>query len=214
MRLVFVLSAFLLIHCMHYAMDQLPDELILHIVFFMPSERYAYLSSAVSIGKRLACTSKRFALLLAGRLKKYTEQLDNNNRYITDELTPLLLAIIDRKNDMIIDLIAHGADIYKPTRSGWNNPMFTAISHDNYDALLLLLEEGADPNSKPPKAESNPLCWAIVCKRKNMVELLLKSGADPNLPANRYGTFPRDLAKRDEDDELVRLLQAYGALTL
>lgn len=124
---------------------------------------------------------------------------------------------------MVEILIDNGADVNMTDKSGnipllaamtngfWYYPPEKATIQEYKEIIKILINNGADVNVKP-EAGNTPLHWAVFDSRSfnnsDIIELLLKYGARVNVE-NDEGETALDLAKEQDDKELVQLLLNY-----
>lgn len=132
--------------------------------------------------------------------------------------TPLLYATAGGHVDIMVDLIAHGADVHcisaecRHSNAGrkWcchRTPVMMAADRGHAAALELLLRHGADVNAAPAKCNS-PLGLAAASGQVDTVRTLLRHGADVN--TLRRGGTPLIKAVRARRGESVRVLLEEG----
>ncbi|PQK13096.1 hypothetical protein BB8028_0004g00280 [Beauveria bassiana] len=146
---------------------------------------------------------------LTAMLLKYGAAPNEKSR---EGKTALFEAITNGRDDIVGELIKHGADpnLPGPKHMLWpaqsypeclrillanaadykKTPgiMELATSINSIDSIRLLLKAGVDPNAKKDGVYT-PLCTAIRDNRADIFELLLRNGADPNVPASEYPAF-------------------------
>ncbi|KAM3427822.1 hypothetical protein NHJ13734_008843 [Beauveria thailandica] len=146
---------------------------------------------------------------LTAMLLKYGAAPNEKSR---EGKTALFEAITNGRDDIVGELIQHGADpnLPGPKHMLWpaqsypeclrillanaadhkKTPgiMELATSINSIDSIRLLLKAGVDPNAKKDGVYT-PLCTAIRDNRADIFELLLRNGADPNVPASEYPAF-------------------------
>lgn len=119
--------------------------------------------------------------------------------------TPLIVAAYNNQTDVIAILLQAGADTAIGDRNG-NTALIGAI-FKGYDAIVhQLLDAGADPNAQNGQG-ATALTFAATFHRNGLAERLLQAGADKNL-ADAFGKTPLDHARVQENETLVRLLEA------
>jgi hypothetical protein len=104
--------------------------------------------------------------------------------------SPLMIASIKGRTDLMKALIAKDADVNK---TGWT-PLHYAASGQQTDVVELLLEHSAYIDAESPNG-STPLMMAAMYGKESLVSLLLDAGADPSLK-NHLGLSAADFAKR------------------
>lgn len=145
--------------------------------------------------------------------------------------TPLYLAAVAGRNDVVQTLLRFGADPNVKCPGG-NPPLFDAASLGLAAIAVLLLESGASVNATSHDGVT-ALMAAVANGQRDVVHVLLNHGADPNLRA-KDGTTALRLTRRrvrylprlrhrswrtavgrlmplDESSEMVRLLLEAGA---
>jgi ankyrin repeat protein len=99
-------------------------------------------------------------------------------------MTPLHIALTERRVDVVKLLIAHGADVRARDSIG-RSPLTVAITYCP-QAIELLLASGVEINEQtrfgPPLLAAARYQWLYrgVRERENAVKILLGKGADPN----------------------------------
>ncbi|GEM_PF-1293853 len=99
-------------------------------------------------------------------------------------MTPLHVALAERRVDVVKLLVAHGADVRARDSIG-RSPLTVAITYCP-QAIELLLASGVDINEQtrfgPPLLAAARYQWLYrqVRERENAVKILLGKGADPN----------------------------------
>jgi len=111
--------------------------------------------------------------------------------------TPLMLAAIKGKLDVVKQLVARGARINQP---GWT-PLHYACSGPDDGVSAWLLKQGAEINARSPNG-TTPLMMAARYGTPTSAEILLKAGADTALK-NEQGLSAIDFAKAAGRDLLV-----------
>lgn len=93
-------------------------------------------------------------------------------------------------------------------------PLHLAARQGHLEISRLLLEKGADPDRMQDTTARTPLHLAVQHQHEQVTKLLLERGANPNLAAlyeKGETLMPLQLAARNGDGEIARLLLRYGA---
>ena len=123
-------------------------------------------------------------------------------------MTPLMIAIIKNRPDMVKFLLESGAPTDKRSL-GDNTAMEIAIRyHDREEIIELLLQFGADPNF-PCTPFSTPLFSACSKNMYKYIPILVKAGARINETVNKRTAL--HTAAWNNNIESVRLLIEAGA---
>jgi len=99
-------------------------------------------------------------------------------------------------------LLAHGADVNAPDRSG-TPPLFYAALKNHRSVMELLLDSGANVNARTDY--STPLIIAVRAHDAQAIDLLLKRGADPSIEP-RYRPSALALTAEDEDATAIHAM--------
>ena len=76
------------------------------------------------------------------------------------------------------------------------------------DVTELLLSRGADVNKRSGDVHLTALHQAALYNSTDVIEVLLKHGASTNI-TDRYGNTPIDLARHENNEAAVRLLERH-----
>ena len=130
-------------------------------------------------------------------------QVDPRNK--KDE-TPLMLASLRGDLELVLALIARGADINKP---GWA-PLHYAATKGSVPIVRELLDKSAYIDAESPNG-TTPLMMAAMYGTPEVVKILLEAGADPTIQ-NGLGLTALDFAKTMErNKESAALIAAFVA---
>lgn len=117
---------------------------------------------------------------------------------------PIHNAAIAGKLEKVRELIAKGADINAPHKTG--TPLVWAILGNKEAVAKYLIKAGADPNI--PGRSGTPLAIAALKQNKQLVRLLLANLANPNIGEN---STPLINAAKKADADLAELLLQNGS---
>lgn len=121
-------------------------------------------------------------------------------------LTPILVAAVYRKDDILKLLVKHGAKVDSKDESGMNALLY-ACERDNLNQVGFLLKAGAQVNSQNSSGLSCQI-YAASMGRLSLLKLLLSENADVNLQTER-GATPLMVAVDNVD--IVETLIKSGA---
>ena len=122
--------------------------------------------------------------------------------------TALMSLDRDATAEMVRLLLASGADVSLKDVDA-NTVLHTAAGDVKSEVLRALLDAGASVNARTRQGQT-ALIEAAAYGNVDNVKALLLAGADPNLK-NREGATALSLARQNGQQEVVALLQAYGA---
>jgi ankyrin repeat protein len=103
-------------------------------------------------------------------------------------------------------LLEHGADVQLKTTAG-TTLMHEAALGGSAEIIAVIAGRGVDVNIPDKESEQTPLHYAASFDRPDAVEALLKAGADTKR-RDRKGRTALDLAKAENHDRIVKLLQS------
>lgn len=120
--------------------------------------------------------------------------------------TPLMMAALKGDTELVLALIARGADINKP---GWA-PLHYAATKGSVPIVRELLDKSAYIDAESPNG-TTPLMMAAMYGTPEVVKILLEAGADPTIK-NGLGLTALDFAKTMErNKESATLISAFLA---
>lgn len=105
-------------------------------------------------------------------------------------------------------LVAAAADVNLERKDG-DFPLEMAARYP--EIVKLLLKAGADPQKSHRRNHETALWTAALYGNIDSVKLLLSAGADPCV-VNHEGRSPLDLAIKNKNEEVAKLLREHGAL--
>ena len=93
--------------------------------------------------------------------------------------TPLILAILDNRLDLVTVLVEGGCDVEQPDGRG-HRPLAWAVISDNLAIVEVLFSQVTHSSIMVNEegAERSPLVWAVIKGNQDMVRLLLRYGAE------------------------------------
>ena len=116
--------------------------------------------------------------------------------------SPLMMAALKGRTDLVRKLIARDADVNKP---GWA-PLHYAATGGHVEVILMLLEAHAYVDAESPN-KSTPLMMAAMYGSTAAVRALLDGGADPTL-RNELGLSAVEFAQRASRPDAAELVAA------
>lgn len=130
-------------------------------------------------------------------------------------VTPMFAAVLEGQVEMMELLLAHGANLEKRSSVG-ATVLMCAAAGDKPEVLRWLIGKGAKINVQNQWGHT-PLTWAVRNGQTENVKILLAAGTDVNVRVSQSddpdymggAVRPEDLARRNGDPDLMRLLQSY-----
>jgi ankyrin repeat protein len=168
--------------------------LVVVLVFFMPNFA-GEIHKAIQDGD----TAKVKALL-----EKNPELVNTANEV---GMTPLLMATMRNKMELIKLLVNRGADVRAKNSIGFT-ALDAAVYSGNKEAVELLITKGADMNTKS-KLGTTPLLFSVTRGHKEVLEILINKGASLDI-TDRTGSSPLLLAALEGRKAMVELLIGKG----
>jgi len=118
---------------------------------------------------------------------------------------PLLMAVIENKEEAVNTLIQLGADVNKTISGlGGGTVLHTAAARNLPNIVKMLLDAGADINKEDNDGRT-PLITAISLDNIDMVKFLIANGADINM-INRNNETPLYIAAIQSKTKVIKLL--------
>lgn len=139
-----------------------------------------------------------------------TEGEDPNECYGADEEPALLVAAVERREEIVRHLLQAGANPNHGDMCGYT-PLMAAVCADAINIVKLLIEAGADPHRHCGCSGANALQDAAIGGHADIVELLLNHGVKPDDSENAEGMTSLMCAVQALDEESVQLLLTHGA---
>ena len=134
-----------------------------------------------------------------------------------DNGTTALMAAAGTSEDLFDLLLSKGADL--KIKAGDGTTALTqaciGVISENVPLTVVqkILEKGADPNEAPASGYAESYTCLMMAARNDqpeLVKLLVSKGADVNKKA-KDGKSALDLAKEENNEEMVTLLKSLGA---
>ena len=132
----------------------------------------------------------------------------NINKPNKKKFTPLMIAALCGKSNIVEHLLNANADVDKPNHNG-ATPLFIAAQNGHVDVVKYLIDHGADVD-KPNHNGATPLFIAAQTGDVNVVKYLIDHGAEIDKERND-GATPLFMAANQGDLEIVQLLLDNGA---
>jgi ankyrin repeat protein len=134
-----------------------------------------------------------------------------------DGYTPLWMACISDRIDVVRLLLLAGADVNKVSHplahfQIRSTPLYAACIQGHESIARLLIEQGADVDAPGEPYNLTPLHAAVEAHSAEIVDLLIASGANVQL-ASAVGATPLHLALQRHDPCIVDSLLRAGART-
>ena len=136
---------------------------------------------------------------------------DINTTRDADGATPLFVATVNMRTNVVELLLEHGADADKALTTDGVTPLFMASQNGHADVVELLLEHGADADKARTTDGATPLIMASRQGHNDVVQLLLGHGANPNIARADNDLTPLMMAALRGHLGDVQLLVAAGA---
>jgi ankyrin repeat protein len=131
--------------------------------------------------------------------------------------TSPLMAAAGSSEEIVKLLIEKGADVNAKNERGTTafTASITGILSERVTTAVpkLLLEKGANVDEAPQKGRAEGYTVLMMAARNqhpDLVQFLIDHGANINAEA-KDGSTPLSLAKKEEDDAMIELLQKLGA---
>ncbi len=134
------------------------------------------------------------------------------NSLAVNNITPVYLATVNSRIDVLPLLIKAGADLDIPTveKLGKSTPLMAAVNNNNIDVVKLIANaKGTDLNTKNISGLS-PLHWASYKNYTKIMDILIDAHARVDITDNNNAT-PLFQAVSENHIEAVKLLLAAGA---
>lgn len=135
---------------------------------------------------------------------------DPNECYGADEEPALLVAAVEKREEIVHMLLQAGANPNHGDMCGYT-PLMAAVCADAVHIVELLLAAGADPHRACGCTGANALHDAAIGGHTSIVKTLLDHGVRPDDSENAEGMTPLMCAVHALDADSVRLLLTHGA---
>ncbi len=124
--------------------------------------------------------------------------------------TPLHLAAMSGRNDLVSILLDNGAEVNAREEQEQKTPLHLAAARENKDLTSLLLDNGAEVSSKDWEGKTALHLAAEKGSADNVALLLDKGGAEVDA-RDANGRTPLHLVSRCRHKEIISLLVGSGA---
>lgn len=142
--------------------------------------------------------------------KLLAEGEDPNECYGADEEPALLVAAVEKREEIVHLLLQAGANPNHGDMCGYT-PLMAAVCADAVHIVELLLAAGADPHRPCGCTGANALHDAAIGGHTAIVKTLLEYGVKPDDSENAEGMTPLMCAVYALDADSVQLLLTHGA---
>jgi uncharacterized protein len=165
---------------------------------------HTFTAAEVQMSDRLVMASE------LGDIKEVTELLEKGadpNALDTMGRRALMVATIVGNLEIARFLLERGADVNGPDAQGYG-ALDAAVINDRPEIFHLLLAKGGSVNgtSKP----GSPLIFACIFGRTEFAKVLLEMDAKVHAK-DEFGRTPLGVAQKAKSEELIRILESYGA---
>ncbi|GAB2881498.1 hypothetical protein GCM10027046_07240 [Uliginosibacterium flavum] len=116
--------------------------------------------------------------------------------------SPLHLALMLKRDDIVALLLAAGADVNVPNGEG-ESPILVAVRYGNASGFAALLPRRLNLDRRD-ETERSPLFWAILENHEDMALALIQRGARTDQCSEGY--TPLQLARIQDQARVVALL--------
>jgi Ankyrin repeats (3 copies)/Ankyrin repeats (many copies) len=156
---------------------------------------------------------QRLEAVQTGNLKMLKSLLANGCASKPDVFgrTPLFVAAIEDRLEMVKVLVEHGAPIDQRTNNG-TTPLLTAAYAGHLEIVKVLLAHGASVDIARQYGGATPLLFAVEGGHLDIVKVLVEHGASID-QANIYDSTatPLFVAAQQRNLEIVKVLVDHGA---
>ncbi|MCY3019299.1 MAG: ankyrin repeat domain-containing protein [Planctomycetota bacterium] len=116
---------------------------------------------------------------------------------------------IQRGDAAAVQRFLNDSNVKRNINAGPWTMLHNAVFGGHTELARLLLEEGATPNVAYPQTDKDTPLHSAACRgRHEIAKLLLENRADVDAN-NAHGKTPLDLARENQDQEMVALIQSY-----
>lgn len=122
--------------------------------------------------------------------------------------TPLHLAVIHNREDIVDLLIHYGADVTAKSDGGWT-PLHNACQQGSVKVVKMLLAAGANINARVLKG-STPLHEASLAGHLDVVTALLERKDCKRAPRDSFGITPFISAAQKKNKDIVNILAPFN----
>lgn len=166
------------------------------------------------LAKSCSCTVRVIELVLDQEKKEWARNKTYRHiNALNDEGQTLVFSAVQNNWSAALQfLLEMGADASIPNSQGIT-PLHVAVAHGNIEYIKALLAAGANPHVFYYEIDGllpiTPLRLAVEINNFKCVAELLECGASPEYPIEAYKTFLIEIARKQNNQDIIDLLEVY-----